>query len=135
MTYVFDASALLRYLDNEAGADRVTQIIEDHLDGKCRVAISAVHWGEVATKLFQRKGGQRFGVIFSELESLGFDIVAATAARAVNSGLIKARAKIPYADAFGVDLASDSPNHVLLTADFDVKPAEHDITIEFLPKK
>ena len=135
MTYVFDASALLRYLDNEAGADRVSRIIEDHLDGKCGIAVSVVHWGEVATKLFQRKGRQQFEVIFSELESLGFDIVAATAARAANSGIIKARKKIPYADAFGVDLASDSPNHVLVTADFDVKPAEHDITIEFLPKK
>ena len=135
VTYVFDTSALLRYLDDEPGAGRVAQLIEDHLDGKCKIAISAVHWGEVAGKLFQRKGQQHFRVIFAELESIGFDIVAATAGRAVNSGLIKAGIKIPYADAFGVDLASDSPEHVLVTADFDVKPAAQDVKIEFLPRK
>jgi predicted nucleic acid-binding protein len=135
VTYVFDTSALLRYLDDEAGAERLTEIIEGHLEGKCRIAMSAVNWGEVATKLFQRKGRRQFETIFSELESLGFEIVAATASRAVNSGLIKAERKIPYADAFGVDLASDSPDHVLITADFDVKPAANDIKIEFLPKK
>jgi hypothetical protein len=43
--------------------------------------------------------------------------------------------RVPYADAFGVDLASDSPGHVLLTADFDVAPAKQDVRIEFLPAK
>jgi hypothetical protein len=42
------------------------------------------------------------------------------------------RRKIPYADAFEVELASDSADHVLLTADFDVKPAACDVKIEFL---
>lgn len=47
VTYALDASAILRYLDGEAGAARVKQIIKEHLAGKCRVAVSAIHWGEV----------------------------------------------------------------------------------------
>ena len=37
VTYALDASAVLRYLDGEAGADRVAEIIESHLAGSCSV--------------------------------------------------------------------------------------------------
>jgi hypothetical protein len=40
-----------------------------------------------------------------------------------------------YADCFGVELAMDSRDHILVTADFGAKPAENDIRIEFLPTK
>jgi hypothetical protein len=35
----------------------------------------------------------------------------------------------------GIELASDTPDHRLIAADFDFKPAEQDIAIEFLPPK
>lgn len=71
----------------------------------------------------------------SRLSAFGFDIVPVTGERAVKSALIKVERKVPYADAFGIDLAGDSAEHVLVTADFDVKPAEGDVQIEFLPVK
>jgi hypothetical protein len=58
-----------------------------------------------------------------------------TAERAVSSAVIKHERGIPYADAFGVDLAGDSAEHVLVTADFDVQPAKQLVRIEFLPLK
>jgi predicted nucleic acid-binding protein len=135
VTYVLDASAILRYLDSEAGADRVEEIIKDHLGGSNRIIVSAVHWGEIASVTWKRHGIETVEKVFFRLFAFGFEVIPATAERAVQSGLIKAQKKIPYADAFGVELASDSPDHVLLTADFDVEPAKHDINIEFLPAK
>jgi bifunctional DNA-binding transcriptional regulator/antitoxin component of YhaV-PrlF toxin-antitoxin module len=44
-TYALDANAVLRYLDGEAGSDRVAEIIKSHLVGGCKAVISAVHWG------------------------------------------------------------------------------------------
>jgi hypothetical protein len=35
----------------------------------------------------------------------------------------------------GIELASDTPDHRLIAAHFDLKPAEQDIAIEFLPPK
>ena len=58
-----------------------------------------------------------------------------TAARAVRAALIKVSRKIPYADAFGVELVSESSDRVLVTADFDLKAAARDVKIEFLPRK
>ena len=135
MIYVLDASAVLRYLDGEAGAERVSQIIKGHLAGAHRVVISAIHWGEVAGIVSKRHGRARMEDALSRLVAFGFEMVPVTADRAVKSALIKVERKIPYADAFGVELAGDSAEHVLVTADFDVKPAEGDVRIEFLPTK
>lgn len=135
VSYVLDASAVLRYLDGEAGAERVKEIIKRHIAGDCRVVVSAIHWGEIAGVVHKRHGSRGLEAARTRLSAFGFEIVPVTAERAVESAMIKNVRKIPYADALGVQLASDSVNHVLVTADFDVKPAKDDVRIEFLPLK
>jgi predicted nucleic acid-binding protein len=135
VTYALDASAVLRYLDDEAGSERVAEIIKSHLGGACKAIISAVHWGEIAGITCKLRGRSAMDFTLARLEAFGFDIVPATAERAVQASLIKLRRRIPYVDSFGVELASTSSDHVLVTADFDLKPASKDIKIEFLPTK
>ncbi len=135
VVYALDASAILRYLDGEAGAERVKEIIKGHIAGRDSVVVSAVHWGEVARIVYKRNGRVGMDAALSRLSALGFEVVPVTGERAVKSAVIKTERKIPYADAFGVELAGDSPQHVLVTADFDVKAAENDVRIEFLPLK
>jgi hypothetical protein len=55
--------------------------------------------------------------------------------RAAGAAILKVEHGIPYADAFGVELTCDSAEHILVTADFDAKPAARRIKIEFLPPK
>lgn len=135
VTYALDASAVLRYLDDDAGADRVAEIIKLHLAGDCKAVISAVHWGEIAGVTCKVYGRSAMDRALMRLEAFGFEIVPATAERAVRASLIKLKRRIPYVDAFGAELAADSADHVLVTADFDLKPAHRDIKIEFLPAK
>jgi len=134
VTYALDSSAVLRYLDDEAGAVRVAEIIKGHVTGKHAIVMSAVHWGEVAGVTAKAHGRQAVDLVLTRLFSFGFEIVPATAERAVRAALIKVKRKIAYADAFGVELASDSSEHILVTADFDLKATAHDIKIEFLPR-
>jgi predicted nucleic acid-binding protein len=61
--------------------------------------------------------------------------VAATGERALRAAAIKIDRKIAYADAFALDLAMDSPDHVLVTADYDFKAVAGLARIEFLPLK
>lgn len=138
--YVLDSSAILRYLDDEAGAARVAEIIKSHLAGRCEAVVSALHWGEVAGITCKLHGRPTMELVLSRLSSFGLPIIAADADRAVRSSLIKLRLiklkrDIPYVDAFGIELASDSREHIFVTADFDFKPASRDVTIEFLPAK
>ena len=133
--YVLDSSAILRYLDDEAGAARVAEIIKSHLAGACEAVVSALHWGEVAGITCKLHGRRAMDLVLSRLSAFGLPIIAADADRAVRSSLLKLKRKIPYVDAFGIELASGSRDQVFVTADFDFKPASRDVTIEFLPRK
>ena len=135
VTYALDSSALLRFLDGEAGSERVAEIIKGHLAGRHKAVVSAIHWGEVAGVTCKLHGRPDVDLVLSRLFSFGLEIVDVTADRAVRAALIKVKRKIAYADAFGVELASESPDHVLMTADFDLKAAAHDVKIEFLARK
>jgi predicted nucleic acid-binding protein len=135
VTYVLDASAVLRYLAGEAGAERVSQIIKLHLAGGCAVAISALHWGEIAGVACKVHGTGAMELALSRLSAFGFEIVPVTAERAVQASLIKIKRKIPYVDSFAAQLAAESADRVLITADFDLKPASREVKIEFLPPK
>ena len=116
--YVLDSSAILRYLDDEAGAARVAEIIKFHLAGGCEAAVSALHWGEVAGITCKLHGRAAMDLVLSRLSAFGLPIIAADADRAVRSSLIKLKRQIPYVDAFGIELASGSQDHVFVTADF-----------------
>ena len=138
--YVLDSSAILRYLDDKAGAARVAEIIKSHLAGGCEAVVSALHWGEVAGITCKLHGRPAMDLVLSRLSAFGLPVIAADADRAVRSSLIKLRLiklkrEIPNVDAFGIELASGSRDHVFVTADFDFKPASRDVTIEFLPAK
>jgi predicted nucleic acid-binding protein len=133
--YILDSSAILRYLDGEAGAGRVAEVIKGHLAGRWNAVISAIHWGEVAGVTCKFHGRPAVDLVLSRLLAFGLEIVPVDGERAVRAALIKASRKIPYADAFGVELAAESAERVLITADFDLKPAARDVKIEFLPRK
>jgi predicted nucleic acid-binding protein len=135
VTYILDASAILRYLDGEAGSLRVSEIIKSHLAGRCEVIISALHWGEVAGITCKVHGRAGMDLALSRLNAFGFRLVSANPDQAIRAALIKLKRKIPYVDAFGVELTADSPQHILVTADFDLKPCSPDVTIEFLSAK
>jgi predicted nucleic acid-binding protein len=134
-TYVLDASALLRYLDKEAGYDRVRELLRLHARNESALVISAVQWGEIACKVFQRHDRPRYEHILSQLYSIGLTITPATAERAASAGILRATLKIAYADAFCVQAAMELPGCVLVTADYGFKAAEHLVKMEYLPAK
>src|SRR5260370_39839544 len=101
VTYVLDSSAILRYLDDEAGAARVAEIIKSHLAGRCVAIVSAVHWGEVAGITCQAHGKQGMEVVLSRLSAFGLAVGAADGDRAVVASFIQGEGDLPYVDAFG----------------------------------
>jgi PIN domain nuclease of toxin-antitoxin system len=135
IAYVLDASALLRYADDEAGAERVKEILLACVRRKARVRMSALQWGEVAGNLRKRLGAAEQLRILSSLLPSEAEIVPADGDRAVRAASLKVDKKIAYADGFAVDLAMDSSQHLLVTADYGFKVIDDLIRIEFLPPK
>src|SRR5665213_370182 len=134
VTYALDASALLRFADKEAGAEQVRSILHGLMSGKHRVMICALHWGEVAGYLYRKKGPEIQQQVMDRFSYLGLEFVPATPDRAVRAAILKAQLKIPYVDAFGVELAESTPC-TFVTADYDLKLAADRVEIFFLPKK
>lgn len=133
--FVLDASAVLRYIDNEAGGDRVKAILRACLQRQAKMCISALQWGEIAGELRKRLGAAGGRRVLESLLPLELDVVPASAERALHAAALRVDRKIPYADAFGLDLAMDSAEHVLLTVDYDFKDVADLARIEFLPLK
>jgi PIN domain nuclease of toxin-antitoxin system len=133
--YVLDSSAILRYLDGAAGSDRVAEIIRDHVTGRCEAVICSLHWGEIAGQTCKGRGAPAMELILSRLAAFGIPVVSVDGDRAVRAALIRARTAVPYVEAFGVELTTDSPESIFVTADFDFKAAKREVKIEFLPAK
>ena len=135
ITYVLDSSAALRYFDDGAGAYRVEEVLSACASRRANLTISALQWGEIAGKLRKRFGeADEIRLLDSLLPSEAM-VVSATADRAVHAAALKVDRNIAYADAFAVELAMDSPDHVLVTADYGFKSVDDLARIEFLPAK
>ena len=116
VAYALDASALLPYLDNEAEAGRVEEIIRGHLEKSAKLR-SWQSTGGQSLDLFTEIMGILCWPVMSRLAGFDFDIVPVTAERTVRAAILKANRKIEHVDAFGVEWASTSPDHVFVTAD------------------
>jgi|SRR5579863_1433878 len=134
-TYVFDSSALIRYLDNEAGADRVEQILGECVALRAEGVLTAVQWGEIAGNTRQRFGEKEEMRVVTNFLPSEIAIVPVTAERAKAAADLKVDRKIPYADAFALGLAMESSKHILVTADYGFKDVADLARIEFLPAK
>jgi PIN domain nuclease of toxin-antitoxin system len=134
-TYVLDASALIRFIDNEPGADRVEAILEECGREEAGICLSAVQWGEVVGNTYKRFTPQEQFEILSGLLPRAARILAADQKRAENAARFKVDYKISYADAFALELAMESADRLLVTADYGFKPLESLARIEFLPAK
>lgn len=130
--FVLDSSAVLRFLDKEAGWERVSTILRDR---SAEIALSAVQWGEIAGSIRKKQGVIEQKNKLEDLLLFQMRIVPATGERAIHAAEIKEDRKLPYADAFAIDLAMDSADHVLVTADYDFKAVADLARIEFLPLK
>ena len=138
MTYVLDASAILRFLDKEAGAERIRDLLHDAAKGRVRLLLSSANWGELVHALYKRNS-QTAEAILGKLQTLPITIVPVEATDAAVAGKLKWSFRIPYVDALAAALAlscSKSERTALVTADYDFKSLQKGvIAIEFLPAK
>ena len=133
--YVLDSSSLIRYIDNEAGADRLEAILGECVSGEAAVLISAIQWGEVAGNLRKRMGASHEKRILSGLLPVEAEIVPADAECAMRAGDLRVDRRISYADAFALELAMRSSRSHPGDRHYGFKAVDDLARIEFLPVK
>lgn len=132
--YVIDASALLRYLEQEAGWQTVKKLFEDALDRRVELMMSAVNWGEVFYFMLKAHGVQAARQRAAQFSMMPMRITPVSPADAENAATFRQDSKVPYADSFAGSLAQKE-KATLITADFDFKTVAGVITVQFLPAK
>lgn len=133
--YVLDASAILRLLDKEAGWERVAAMLAEAAKGSAELAISAIQWGEIAGAVLKKQSPAVAAHALEMISRFTLRIEAVTAGRAIRAAALKNDRNIAYASALALNLAMDSPDAVLVTADEGFKAVEDLVRIEFLPAK
>lgn len=117
--YVLDASAVVRYLTNGIGEEKVDALIHRSRKLEVRLLISVVNWGEalyvLAGMIGIEKATTALKTMSAVLESVAVDEELAEAA-----AILKHQTKLGYADCYAAALALRM-DATLVTSDPDFK--------------
>jgi predicted nucleic acid-binding protein len=131
MNHTLDASAILRYLDNEAGAKEVKNLFLDAYHQRTELYVCTVNWSEVLYAC-QKRGAPGS---LSQLSAAPLLLVPADEQLAWLAADYRLRFKLHLADAFAL-ATSIQTKSTLITADYDFKASGPlPGPIYFLPKK
>ncbi|MGH8567916.1 MAG: type II toxin-antitoxin system VapC family toxin [Gammaproteobacteria bacterium] len=130
-SYVFDASALVTYLEDRAGARRVERALTEARDGHARVIMCVVNWGEVYTHVWRWRGPQEAERVLAQIDRLPMMLLGADRALSLQAATLRAKYRLPYADCFAAATARQEKAR-LATSDSDFERVERELRILWL---
>jgi len=133
-TYILDAFAFMAYLENEPGAERIEQILQDVEDGKAYTFISIINLGEVIYNIERRYGLVKAQDTLALIQRMPIEILPADNQTVLAAAHIKANHPISYADAF-VIIAAQKLNGIIMTGDPEFQDITELAQIEWLKRK
>jgi len=128
---VLDSSAVLALFFEETSADIVEEIFIKAAEADRLVLISAVNWAEVLYRVSQMQGMAGVQEAKRFEQTMPLDVVPMDRDLAELAAELKARHKLPLADAFAAALAQQK-KAMLITGDHDFKQVEGKIKIGWL---
>jgi predicted nucleic acid-binding protein len=117
-TYVLDASALMTFFEDRAGADKVEELLAKAAEAKRPLVMSVVNWGEVYYSVWRARGEKAAAAKLHEIAQLPIQIVDADMELSKLAASLKAEHNLPYADCFAAALAH-ARKATLVTSDKD----------------
>jgi len=133
--YVLDACALIAFINNEQGSDRVEIVLREALTGNAEVYMSKINIYEVYYGIYRTEGQQKANEVYSLIRKLPVnivdtfgDLVFTEAAR------LKSKFKMSVADSIALGEAVIR-NASLLTSDhheFDVVEQQEQIQFDWI---
>ncbi|HEX2714096.1 MAG TPA: type II toxin-antitoxin system VapC family toxin [Candidatus Acidoferrales bacterium] len=125
---VLDASAVMAFFEDRAGAEKVEELIGLAVSGKRELLMSVVNWGEVYYATWHERGRDAARRTLAEIAQLPIEIVDADFALTKLAAEFRAQHKLPYADCFAAALAKDR-KAPLITTDKDFSEVERQVHI------
>ncbi|MFH2103673.1 MAG: type II toxin-antitoxin system VapC family toxin [Chloroflexota bacterium] len=129
--YLLDSFALLAYLNDEPGGQRVGEILALAKDGKCRLVMSLINLGEVLYITERYRGLPVAQTVQALVESLPLELLEASRDLILDAAHIKAHHALSYADAFAVACAIRE-HATILTGDPEYQVVDALVQLEWL---
>lgn len=131
--YVLDSFALLAYLENEAGASLVEEVLMNANQGVNQVLFSLINYGECLYIVERERGLLQAQTMIGMIDQLPIAVVEVDRTHVLAAAHLKAHYPIAYADAFAVSLAQRR-QATLLTGDPEFAKIQHLVTVRWLPQ-
>ena len=128
---VLDSWAVFAYLEGEASAERVADLIADAHEQEIPLFMSVVNAGEVWYIIARATSVADADRSVSELKQLAIEFVDADWTLARDAGGFKSKHKMSFADCFAAALAKQKKS-VLITGDPEFKQVESEVSISWL---
>jgi predicted nucleic acid-binding protein len=116
--YVLDASALMTFFEDRAGAEKVEELLAKAAEAKHSLAMSVVNWGEVYYSVWRARGENAANAKLQEIAQLPIEIAGVDLELAKLAASLKAEHNLPYADCFAAALAQ-ARKATVVTSDRD----------------
>lgn len=132
-TYILDAFAFMAYFENELGAERIEQILQDVKNGRARAFISIINLGEVIYNTERKHGLSKAQDTLALIQEMPVEVLPADHETVFAAAHIKANHPISYADAF-VIVAAQNLDGIVMTGDPEFRDVTELAKIEWLKR-
>ena len=128
---VLDSWALLCYLEQEPGFEKMIELFEKAVESSKPLLMCIVNWGEVYYQVARRFGDPKAQEIEQLIQTLPITLVEADKELTREAARIKTTKRMAYADCLAVALARLKKAE-LYTGDLEFKAVEKDIKVVWL---
>jgi predicted nucleic acid-binding protein len=128
---VFDSHAILRFAQDEAGADRVEALLSDAEKGHVRAFVNEINLGEIYYLTVRRLGADFARRFLDHFSTLAVERVPASWEIILSAAEVKAPHALSYADCFAVATALKY-HAVIATGDPEFRKVEHLVEIDWI---
>lgn len=128
---VLDSYALIAFLEDEPGADKVGELIKKARDQEKPLLMSVINWGEIYYILYRAAGRAAAAGVIQSIETLPIEIVDVNKEITLIAAEYKSSRRMSYADCFAAALAKFEKAE-LVTGDKEFKEVEKIIKILWL---
>lgn len=129
--YVFDSYAILAFLEDEPGADKVEKALCEVMSNKAEGFLCIINWGEIYYIVMREQNEAAAEEVVKLLSNYPLTLVDADVELTKEAAKFKGRYKIAYADCFAAALAKKGKATVL-TGDPEFKLLKNEIKIVWL---
>lgn len=127
-TRVLDSWALMCFLEQEAGHEKVIDLFEQAAHSSRPLLMCVVNWGEVYYQVMRRLGEAKAQEIERLIRSFPIDVVNVDQDLTREAARFKATKRMAYADCFAAAVAKVHKAE-LVTGDKEFKQIESDVKI------